>query len=218
MAVDDAGVLADAGVVADAGSADAGSADAGHVDNPKAAACASTFGHALTNAFGRLDGTLLAVVAPTDTQCPLYNSDHVVVQIAMGGAVYRVVVNVLSDGRNGTDTRVRTQDLHHALVGDPFAEGWHAGAMLDYPTSLDAHSTQGFQPEDTPTLVAHILDRLTLGAKISAYATSSGGTRADSAHLVHRNTGHPSQDGALVVDPDGADPTYILFHFDGDVF
>ena len=67
------------------------------------------------------DGTLRAVVTPTDTQCPFYNRDHVVVQLSVGGATYRVVVNVLSDGRNGTDTRVRAEDLHHALVGEPFA-------------------------------------------------------------------------------------------------
>src|SRR4051812_39193939 len=62
----------------------------------KSAACASTFGNALTNAFGRLDGTVLAVVAPGNQRCAMPNGTHVVVQVTMDGAAYRMVVNVLS--------------------------------------------------------------------------------------------------------------------------
>ena len=51
-------------------------------------------------------------------------------------------------------------------------------------------------------------DQLTLGAKISVYATSSGGA---SAHLVHRNDG--KADGTIVIDPEGPSPTMLLFHF-----
>ena len=131
---DAAGIEADAGSPADAG----GSLDAGS----KAAQCATQFGSELTAAFGRLDGTLLAVVGPTDTQCTLPNSDHLVVQVLVHGNAYRIVVNVLSDGRNGTDTRIRYAEVPHALVGDAFAEGWHPGAALDYPSSLGAHDSQ----------------------------------------------------------------------------
>lgn len=191
---------------------DASTPDAGS----KAAACATTFGSELTAAFGRLDGTVLAVVGPTDSQCTKPNSDHLVVQVLMHGAAYRIVINILSDGRNGTDTKLRYAEIRHALVGDPWSEGWHAPAALDYATSLDAHSTAGFTPYEMVDLVRAVSDRLVLGAKVSAYATSSGGAFADSAHLVHRN-GY-SRDGALVVDPDSASPLFLLFHFDGQTF
>src|SRR5262247_3992728 len=62
----------------------------------KSAACASTFGTALTNAFGRLDGTILAVVMPGNMRCAMPNSTHVVLQVTTNGAAYRMVINVLS--------------------------------------------------------------------------------------------------------------------------
>src|SRR5262245_41579858 len=36
----------------------------------KAAQCADQFGAALTDSYGRVDGTVLALVDPSDTQCP----------------------------------------------------------------------------------------------------------------------------------------------------
>lgn len=202
---------ADAALPLDGGAADAG-------PSGRAAPCASTFGTALTRDFGRLDGIIHAVVGPTDTQCALPNDDHLVVQVAMGGAVYRIVVNVLSDGRNGTDTRLRYQALHHPWVGEPWSEGWHGGATLDYARTLDAHSDRGFEPVAMTELVARVSDLLVLGERISAFATSSGGSRAASAHLVHRGQPAIEEDGALVIHPDGADPIYLLFHFDGSTF
>ena len=61
-------------------------------------------------------------------------------------------------------------------------------------------------------------DRLVIGAKLSAYATSSGGSTAASAHLVHRNLSPANTDGALVIDPDSASPLFLLFNFDGQTF
>jgi len=184
----------------------------------KAARCASTFGKGLSRAFGRLDGTLLAVVTPSDTQCVLSNSDHLVIEVEMSGSVYRLVVNIQSDGRNGTDTRLRYQELRHVLVGAPFSEGWHPGVTLDYASDLGAHSVNGFVAQAMPELIQRVSDQLALGSHLSVFASSSGGTRADSAHLVHHNASAPGTDGALVVDPESADPTWLLFHFDGDVF
>jgi hypothetical protein len=200
----------DAGSLPDAGS---GVPDAGS----KAAQCASQFGSELTAAFGRLDGTLLAVVGPTDSQCTYPNGDHLVVQVLMHGAAYRIVVNVLSDGRNGTDTRIRYAEVPHALVGEPFAEGWHPGAALDYPGTLGAHDAD-FAFYDMAAVVQKASDRLSIGAKVSAYATSSGGATAASAHLVHRNPSYPNTDGALVIGPDTASPLFLLFNFDGQTF
>jgi hypothetical protein len=202
----------------DVGALDVEALDAGTSTSTLAAGCVSQFGRLFTAAFGRLDGTLVAVVAPADRQCTLVNNDHLVLEIAARGGVMRVVVNILSDGRNGTDTRLRFQALEHEAVGPPFAEGWHPGVALDYPSMLDAHSTGGFVPTAMPELIEAVESGLVIGAPISAYATSSGGSRADSAHLVHRNNPGQSQDGALVVRPTAARPTYLLFHFDGDVF
>ena len=72
--------------------------DAPSLDAGKDAACASSFGDALTAAFGRVDGTVVAVVAPGTERCAMPNRDHVIVQVEFGGAVYRMVVNVLSNG------------------------------------------------------------------------------------------------------------------------
>jgi hypothetical protein len=184
----------------------------------KAALCAAKFGAELTAAFGRLDGTILAVVGPSDTQCTLPNSDHLVVQVLMHGAVYRVVVNVLSDGRNGTDTKLRYLEVHRPLAGDPWTEGWHPGAALDYPGTLQVHMDAGFTPLAMNDLVAAVTDKLRIGTHVSAYSTSSGGATAASSHLVHRNNPPPNSDGALVIGPDSADPVYLLFFFDGVSF
>ncbi|MGC4120638.1 MAG: hypothetical protein QM765_39885 [Myxococcales bacterium] len=182
----------------------------------KAANCASTFGTALTNAFGRLDGTVLAVVKPTDSQCPLPNADHLVIQVLVDGAAYRLVVNVLSDGRNGTDTRLKYLETPRALRGDPWAEGWHPGAAVDYPGDLGAH-VDAFTPHEMTELVELVAARLEIGAKVSIYATSKD--RPSSAHLIHRNQGGAaSDDGAIVVGPETAEPLWLLFAFDGTTF
>jgi len=173
----------------------------------KSAACASTFGSALTKAFGRLDGTVLAVVGPTDRQCKMPNDDHLVVQVLMGGDAYRMVVNVRSDHAS--------PDVFLASVAAPvpspaWSEGWHPGAQLDYVRTLGVHAN-AFTSLPMDALVAKVTDRLVLGAHVSVYATSSGGTYAHSAHLVHRN--RMGEDGAIVVDPDSADPLFLLFRF-----
>ncbi|HEY3448567.1 MAG TPA: hypothetical protein VGK67_19580 [Myxococcales bacterium] len=182
----------------------------------KAASCASTFGASLTNAFGRLDGTVLAIVKPTDSQCPIPNSDHLVIQVQVAGEAYRMVVNVVSDGRNGTDTRLKYLETPHALQGDPWSEGWHPGASVDYPGDLGAH-VDAFTPHAMTELVELVSARLNLGDRISIYATSKD--RPSSAHLIHRNQGGAANDdGAIVIGPDTAEPLWLVFAFDGTSF
>jgi len=193
-------------VAQDAATDDAVADDAAGDDAGKASACASTFGNELTAAFGRLDGTVLAVVGPTDTQCALPNSDHLVVQVVMHGAAYRMVVNVLS---SSSDPNVYLDEIDAPLAGGPFEEGWHPGYALDYVTTLGVHS-DAFVPHAMAELVTLVTDEIDLGANISVYATSTGGTYADSAHLVHRNA--TNADGAIVIHPDTA-PHYLLFRF-----
>ena len=202
----DAAGLADAG--ADTADADA-AADAAPVD--KAARCASTFGTALTAGFGRVDGTVEAVVQPKDTQCPLPNNDHVIVQVKMLGAVYRMVVNVQSD-RAGADPRVSLLEVPAKVPAPAWAEGWHTGLTFDYVGTLGVKSSD-FTPFAMTELSAKISDALPLDAKVSVYSSTSGGA---STHLIHRNDG--VKDGAIVVDADGPRPRAMLFRFATQTF
>ena len=207
--------------------ADGGSADDSATADPDAAAavdapvdafkptgmCASTFGGALTAGFGRIDGTVYAVQKPSDTTCTFPNGDHVIVQVLMNGAVYRLVVNVQSDRAVG-DPKILVATMPHALPAPAFAEGWHADAPLDYVTSLGAHSDASFTAltlDDATTKIAAVVK---VGDPVAVYGTSGAG-RPESAHLIHRNA--TNADGAIVVSPT-ASPTFILFHFDNQTF
>lgn len=190
-----------------AAGAGGGAADAGPVD--KSAACAPTFGSALTNAFGRLDGVVLAVVKPEDKHCAMWNGTHLVIEVSMNGAVYREVVNVQSDYG---DPRAQFLAIDHPMPAPAWSEGWHTGVAVDYPTTFGVHSN-AFTPTPMPNLIETVDAAVTIGQKVSVYSTSSGGA---SAHLVHRNGGNT--DGAIVLDPDGPKPRLLLFHFPEQVF
>jgi hypothetical protein len=175
--------------------------------------CAATFGSALTEGFGRVDGTVYAVQKPSDTSCVFPNSDHVILQVLMNGAVYRLVINVQSD-RGGADPKIRIAMLPHALPPPAFAEGWHLGAGLDYVTSLGAHSDASFTPLVLADAVTKIATEVKVGDLVSVYGTSGNG-RPESAHLIHRNK--TNADGAIVVNPTTS-PRFVLFHFDSQTF
>lgn len=183
-----------------------GGAGGAPVDIDKAENCADTFGDALTAAFARLDGTVVAVVGPTDTQCALPNNDHIVIQVMMGGDVYRMVVNV--DG-------VFYAETNAPLVGPAWSEGWHTGVALEYDTTLNVHS-DAFAFHSMAELVELVTDATELGAPISVYAESSGGEYASSAHLIHRNNSKP--DGAIALDPQSPTSRMLLFRFDNQSF
>lgn len=187
--------------------------DANTPDAALTGKCADKFGDKLTAAFGRLDGVVYAVQKPSDTQCVMPNSDHLVLQVLWAGGVYRMVVNVES---NGADPKVRYGAFDKPLPAPAFAEGWHTDAPLDYVTTLNVHSTDAaFQPYAMNDLVTAVAKELTVGAPIAVYATSGDG-RPDSTHLVHRNK--TDKDGAIVVDPQGATPKMLLFHFPDQTF
>ncbi|APR82065.1 Hypothetical protein A7982_07414 [Minicystis rosea] len=181
--------------------------DAGPID--KAKDCAATFGQALTSAFGRADGTVLAILKPSDTQCPLPNDDHVILQITMNGEAYRMVINVQSDFG---DPQVQYLAIDHALPGPAWSEGWHTGLALDYVTDFGVHAN-GFTSYPLAELSDVIADAIALGQKVSVYAESSGGS---SAHKVHRNGNNT--DGAIVLGADGPAPKVMLFHFANQTF
>jgi len=177
--------------------------------NDKSAACASTFGTALTNAFGRLDGTILAVVMPGNNRCAMPNSTHVVLQVTTDGAAYRMVINVLSTSPN---PHVWLDDVNAPLAGEPWAEGWHPGVALDYVSTLGV-SKSAFTEANQLEAIKRLDDAFVIGAHVSVFATSSGGA---SAHLVHRNL--TNADGAIVIDPEAASPRYLLSAFPEQVF
>jgi hypothetical protein len=185
--------------------ADTAIADAG-ADVDKALNCASTFGTALTPAFGRLDGTVVAVVPPKHPTCALPNSTHLVIQVSMGGAIYRLVVTALST-QGSPD--VSLFELDAPLAAGAWAEGWHPGVALDYVTTLNVKSTS-FTATVMSELVTKVTAEIDLGAHISVFATS-GATEPNSAHLIHRNL--PNADGAIVIHPESAQPHYLLFRF-----
>ncbi len=176
----------------------------------KAANCGTTFGTELTSAFGRLDGVVTAVVQPADQQCAGVNGDHVVIEAKMNGATYRLVVNIQSDFG---DPQVDYQVIDHALPPPAWSEGWHTGLVVDYVATFGVHADASFKPYPLAELSKIITDAIPLGEKISVYAESSGGS---SAHKVHRNTG--TTDGAIVLDPEGALPRVLLFHFANQTF
>lgn len=190
--------------VTDAGS-DAEETDGAIVD--KAALCTDAFGDQLTDSFGRVDGTMLAIVAPDDTQCPLVNNDHLVLEVTMSGAVYRMVINV--------DQVYFAEVDVPQLAGGAWQEGWHPTALLDYVTMLQL-SSGDFTPHSMAELVQLVSDQIEIGKPISVFATSSGGTYASSAHLVHRNG--QNHDGAIVTNPTGTNFHYLTFRFDDQSF
>jgi hypothetical protein len=168
----------------------------------------ASFGDKLTTGFGRIDGTITAIQMPNDQTCSMPNRDHLILQVLMNGAVYRMVVN----------TDVKVLELEHALPAPAFAEGWHTGIALDYAKDLGVASTSFVDPGDmTATVQKTIAAGLKVGDEVSVYATSGAG-RPESAHLVHRNNSPANTDGAIVVHPADASPKFVLFAFDDQTF
>ncbi len=194
---DDAAGLADSGVP---DAALDGGPDAGESCDTLAAGCVSEFGNLFTQTDGRADGTLIAMVRPRDTDCAMVNNDHAVLELSILGNVQRLVVSL--DG-------VAVLEVSAPLEGPPFEEGWHEGMTLDYPTDLGVSSDE-FTSVSMDDAVAFLCAELTLGAQLSIYAYSDG-SYPSSAHEVHRNDNYP--DGAIVVAPDSANPTWLLFRY-----
>jgi hypothetical protein len=199
----------DAGSATDGGVFEAGQSDAPIVKGDKAAQCAASFGSALAAPYGRLDGTVQAILKPGNMTCALPNRTHIVLQVKALGEVYRMVVNVLS---TGADPDVRFAQVSKPLPAPAFAEGWQPTAKLDYATNFDMHNAD-FNKVPAVELADKVVDAINLGEEISVYASTSGG---NSAHLVHRNK--PNADGAIIVAPNSASPRVLMFHFSEQIF
>ena len=187
------------------------SGDAGLDGTPTRQQCTSHFGSALPSSgtFGRLDGYLVAVVSPGQTNGCNDDDSHVHLQIQMNNAIYDIAIDV-TDGTTGVDD-VHTGTLEVALPGPAWAEGFHTGASIDYPT-LGVHaSTLPLQTK--AQMISDIEGDLTSANHVSIYSTTYGG---DGAHLVHRNGG--GQDGVLVTEPLSTPSHLRLFSFSDQSF
>lgn len=187
--------------------ADSAPPDVMHLD--KSAGCVGNFGNALVDGHGRLDGTVVAVLAPGNTTCPRPNNDHLILEVRMGGDVYRMVAAVES---SFGEPKMAFATKAAALKGPAWSDGWHADADLEFVADLGLHRLD-FTPMPMLDLADAITGPITIGAKISVFATVENAD--DSAHLIHRNEG--TKDGAFVIDPDG-NPLYLVTRFDNQLF
>lgn len=167
-----------------------------HVDDgtPTRMACTSSFGMQLpaNNTYGRLDGYLVSIVAPSGMNSCNADTSHVHLQIRMKGATYDVAVDA-TDGATNMDD-VHTATIDHDLPNQPWSEGWHGGINLDY-TQFNIHSTD--LPFETKQEVVTTLNTdLATTNHISVYMITYGG---DGGHLVHRNGN--GRDGMIVTEP-----------------
>jgi hypothetical protein len=180
--------------------------DGGNTDIGK---CVSSFGSAMDNNYGRLDGTLHAIVRPQDQSCAMPNGTHVDLEMDFGGATYRLLIDVQSD--TGTDKRVYYMTKNAPLPGDAWSEGWHtSNVSLDYPTTFGVHFAD-FTQYTLADLTNIIVGQLTIGEKLSIYTMGFG----NGGHDIHRNSAK-NEDGAVVIGPDTANPQVLLFHFQDD--
>ena len=167
--------------------------------------CTSQFGNALTSVYGRLDGTLVAIVQPGGGPCNA-DSDHVHLQVKANGAIYDVAVNVGSTG--GVDD-VHTTTREKALPA--WSEGWHPGVLEDY-VSLGLHSAD-LTLETRDQLAAELTADLATVNHISIFGTGYG---PDGAHLIHRNG--QVHDGLIVTNPLSTPAHVRMFSFTDQAF
>ncbi|HEY4238292.1 MAG TPA: hypothetical protein VGM88_00675 [Kofleriaceae bacterium] len=182
--------------------------DANMVDDgtPTRQPCTSNFGSGLTEAFGRLDGYLVAIVPPGGGPCNA-DSDHVHLQIQMNGDIYDVAITA-SD--TSTDD-VHTTTIDNPLIGPAWSEGWHTGTLVDY-VALGKHSTD-IPLQTKEQITSAVTADLATVNHISVYGTGYG---PDGAHLVHRNgSGH---DGLLVTEPLSTPAHLRMFSFSDQTF
>lgn len=189
----------------DAGDGD-GAADA---SLDKSGPCVGTFGQDLAPGFGRMDGTIVAVVPPTNITCPAGNSDHLIIEVRQNGNVYRMIAAVISTTGNPV---MALAERDAPLAGPAWTEGWNLNIPFDFVTTMGLHRLD-FTPTPESQLVAKLTAELDLDAHVSVFGTVE--TELDSAHLIHRNT--TNADGAIVIHPDTA-PHYMMVRFDNQLF
>lgn len=172
--------------------------------------CVDRFGAAITSTDGRLDGTLVAVVATGSGRRCREDTDHVHLQIRALDQIYDVALNV---GAAGAPVHLAERDA--AMPGPPWSEGWHTqGIALDYPRAPLVLHTGDFALTPPPGLSSLVLSRLHVGERVSVFAL--GYSDHTGVHNVHRNGG--GHDGALVLRPERTSAHFMAFRFDAQSF
>jgi hypothetical protein len=173
---------------------------------PVRQSCTGSFGSQLSSSHGRLDGTVVSLVAPGTPGGGKCNGDssHLHLQMMMNGNVYDVAVNL--------DTYYLEKD-RGMPTSDAYAEGWHTSDNLDYP-SIGVHSKDFTQPPSQQALTQLLEGALANANHLSIYATGYGPT---GIHDVHRRGGG-GNDGAIVIDPLSSTSHVFFFCFNTDNF
>lgn len=171
--------------------------------------CTDNFGDGLTSTHGRLDGILVAVVPPGESQCN-GDDDHLHLQVRADDQIYDVAVNVRSAVAGDPDVQFLTTPGQ--VISQPWTEGWHPDFKLDYAISLDVQADD-FTPYTLNVLTQKVEAALSDANHVSIYGTGYG---ADGMHKIHRD-GY-GRDGAIVLDPLSGDSRYLLFRFASQTF
>lgn len=173
--------------------------------------CVASFGAGLTaSQFGRLDGFLVAIVAPGGDRACRADTDHLHLQVEANNQIYDIAINIGSDVHSATLDRA---------AFSPWSEGWHytgdgssGSVFVDYP-GLGLHSNTIPLSNPQALVTAMTQDFATVN-HISIYATSYN--TSDGAHLVHYNG--TARDGMIVTKPLSPQAHMRVFSFDSSSF
>lgn len=194
----------------EAGVATEASAPVGPDGTPTPSACTNTFGNAVTPAFGRLDGYLVAVVPASQHGCNA-DASHLHLQVKMQEAIYDVAITLVSD-QSASAPDVFLAESQSPLGNGAWAEGWHPGQSFDYVQNLGLHAAS-FASMPKASLRQKLETTLAGVNHVSIYATGYG---PSGAHKVHRNG--RGADGAIVLQPTSSTPHVLAFHFSTQSF
>jgi hypothetical protein len=150
-------------------------------------------GTAMTRSYGMLDGNLVTVVPVDGPKACNGDGGHLHLQVEVDGRIYDVAVN--------TDALYEERP---STLGAGFSPGFRR-ASLDYP-SIGLHSTDFVRPAEPSgrSLLATIERATRVRVYLTGYGPSGG-------HLVHRQGGRPSEDGAVVLDPPASGQASTIF-------
>lgn len=169
---------------------------------PPPAPCTDRFGHALTPAFGRLDGLLVALVPPRTPRCKS-DERHLHLQLEVDGEAYDVAVP-LGDPATGD---VLFKEVRAPVPGGPWRAGWSPGLSLDYVRTFSAHAAD-FVVLSRDDLLRQLQMELVTKRRVSVWGTGYG---PGGVHEVHRSSAQ--HDGTIALDPDSPRSRFLLFRF-----
>jgi hypothetical protein len=167
-------------------------------------------GTAVNTSHGRLDGTLVYVLAPENgyDNCN-GDSSHVHLQVEVSGSVYDIAVDI----GTAPNDEVGIYQESVTIPDGAWSEGWHSDGALSYK-SLSLNSTN-FPIQAPATIASAVESALESTSQISIFCT--GYTQDNGCHDVHYENG-TGNDGAIVLNPLAPTPTILFFRFQSDTF